>query len=236
MNNVQDTEMTIRDLLKSQEPRILFLKSLAPDAKVLDLGCGIGHNFTLLHSMHPQSIVYGIDIIPPEAVEPRMRYSRCDLEAGKLPFEDETFDAVLCTHLLEHLRDPLKLGHDINRVLKPGGKIYVEAPNWTTLFVPSISFQRKQHGPFNFFDDPTHLKPWSQHGLYVFITQSCLLNNLKTGIARVWWRIPLDLAIIVVSLLSKNRSHLLAAFVNIYGWCCYGIGVKTDDSSRSRTM
>lgn len=227
--------MSLKDPLKAWEPRMRFFGSLPSGARILDLGCGIGYNASLLHTINPDCTVHGVDILAEESVAANMHYSQVDLEHGILPFQDNQFDAVLCTHLLEHLRNPLSLCDDISRVLKPGGRIYVEAPNWTTLFVPSFGFRREQHGPFNFFDDPTHLKPWSRHGLYVFITQGCMLQTVKIATTRLWWRIPVDLAIIVASLIKGNRSHLLAAFANLYGWSIYGIGIKPDSCADSRT-
>ncbi len=46
----------------------------------------------------------------------------------RLPFGCQTFDAALCTQVLEHVPDPLTVLCEIQRVLKPGGKIYLSAP------------------------------------------------------------------------------------------------------------
>lgn len=45
-----------------------------------------------------------------------------------IPVEDVSFDAVLCTEVLEHLTDPLKALHELSRVLRPGGKLILTAP------------------------------------------------------------------------------------------------------------
>jgi SAM-dependent methyltransferase len=54
----------------------------------------------------------------------------CDIEAERWPFEDATFDFALFTELLEHLRvDPLFALAELNRVLKPGGRVLLTTPN-----------------------------------------------------------------------------------------------------------
>jgi len=45
-----------------------------------------------------------------------------------LPFEDSSFEAVLCTQVLEHLERPGKAVKELYRVLKPGGKLFLTAP------------------------------------------------------------------------------------------------------------
>ena len=120
------------------------------------------------------------------------------------------------------------LGKEINRILKKGGKIYVETPNWTTMFIPSFGFHREQHNPFNFFDDPTHIKPWSKDGIYEFLLQSCRLEGQKIGILRNWFQIPLDFIFIIFGMLTGNRVKIIKSFWNIYGWCIYGIGIKKE--------
>src|SRR3972149_6057601 len=54
----------------------------------------------------------------------------------------ESFDVIMVAHILEHLHFPLILGSEIRRVLKKGGRVYVETPNWTSVFVPSFGYKR----------------------------------------------------------------------------------------------
>jgi len=45
-----------------------------------------------------------------------------------LPFEGNSFDVVLCNHVLEHIEDDLKAIQEIYRVLKPGGYAILQIP------------------------------------------------------------------------------------------------------------
>lgn len=45
-----------------------------------------------------------------------------------IPVEDGSFDAVMCTEVLEHVPDPVAALKELNRVLKPGGYLLITAP------------------------------------------------------------------------------------------------------------
>jgi len=46
----------------------------------------------------------------------------------ELPFKDNSFDALLCNHVLEHVEDDLKAMRELFRVLKPKGWAIVQTP------------------------------------------------------------------------------------------------------------
>jgi len=50
----------------------------------------------------------------------------CQLDVTALPFEDESFDAVLCLHVLEHVADDFGALTEIRRVLRPEGLAIVQ--------------------------------------------------------------------------------------------------------------
>jgi SAM-dependent methyltransferase len=51
---------------------------------------------------------------------------RVDITA--IPFEDNTFDVILCSHVLEHIPDDHKAMSELYRVLKPGGGAILLVP------------------------------------------------------------------------------------------------------------
>lgn len=83
--------------------------------KVLNLGCGLGQ--------YKAPNVTNLDAYPicrPDVVH--------NLEKMPLPFEDETFDLVICNHILEHLHNWWECFEDCARVLKDNGIVEVNLP------------------------------------------------------------------------------------------------------------
>jgi glycosyltransferase involved in cell wall biosynthesis/SAM-dependent methyltransferase len=53
-----------------------------------------------------------------------------DAEKDRYPYEDASFDTILCCELIEHLpNDPMFLMSEVNRILKPGGHFVLTTPN-----------------------------------------------------------------------------------------------------------
>lgn len=219
-------EKRIKKIFDKLGPRSRFFNSLNPSSKVLDVGCGVGYNGIALRSVHPETEFYGIDILPKEKIPDFYSYTITDLEEGMLPYPDNFFDAIILSHVLEHLHSTLKLGKEFNRVMKRGARIYIETPNWTTVFVPSFGFHREQLIPFNFYDDYTHIRPCSKQSLYEYLVQACGLQVEKVGTVRSWIRVPFDFFIILAGFFAGKRSYFISSFWNLYGWCIYAVGVK----------
>jgi SAM-dependent methyltransferase len=54
-------------------------------------------------------------------------------DLAELPVEDNRYDLILCSQVLEHLNEPSTVLRELYRVLKPGKELWLSAPLWTGL-------------------------------------------------------------------------------------------------------
>ncbi len=105
-----------------------FVRSLGYPRRALDLGCGDGRVTALLGARE----VTGADVSEVALTRASRRVPSATLVAlqpdADLPFADGSFDLVLCTETLEHVRDTQTLMSEIRRVLTPGGKLALTTP------------------------------------------------------------------------------------------------------------
>lgn len=102
--------------------------------RVLDLGCGDGALSYLLARQGAR--VTGLDVTIAGLVLARGELgrhgTRVPLVLGSgyaLPFSEESFDAVVCSDVIEHVRSPGTLLHEMRRVLAPGGRVILTTPS-----------------------------------------------------------------------------------------------------------
>ena len=68
-------------------------------------------------------------------------------DASSLPFRSESFDAVVCLEVLEHVRSPALVLAEISRVLKPGSRVWFSTPFLYPVHDAPFDYQRfTEHG------------------------------------------------------------------------------------------
>mgnify|MGYP001610963706 FL=1 len=105
--------------------RLRDIGRLRPGAEILDVGVRNGLEPLLLEDEGWR--VTAIDLWP---LARRIRWA----DMHKLPFADETYDAVMASHVLEHAHTPDLALKEVTRVLRPGGLLWAAFP---THFVPT---------------------------------------------------------------------------------------------------
>ena len=103
---------------------------------VLDAGCGDGINLVGLREvaaqLNLQIDLYGLDYNPLRLARARNVDADTRLQRGSLyflPFARDSFDVVLCNHVLEHVPDASTALSELARVLRPDGLLIVGIPN-----------------------------------------------------------------------------------------------------------
>ncbi len=138
--------------------RIEMLRLSAGD-RVLDIGCGEGrhcHGVQLLS----EAQAIGVDLHEPSLALARERAQ--DIagkgpvpqflagDASALPFDDKSFDAAICSEVLEHVPDMAAVVSEAARVLKPGAVFAVTVPRaWTERICWKLA-----SGPGGYSDQP----------------------------------------------------------------------------------
>jgi GT2 family glycosyltransferase/tetratricopeptide (TPR) repeat protein/2-polyprenyl-3-methyl-5-hydroxy-6-metoxy-1,4-benzoquinol methylase len=111
-------------------PEVLALVPPAA-ARILDIGCAAGR-LGMLIKERQQAQVTGIEYSAEAAAIAQTRLDRVvvgDIETLAPDFDPQSFDAVVCADVLEHLREPGAVLKRIRSWLRPDGKLIVSIPN-----------------------------------------------------------------------------------------------------------
>ena len=108
------------------------LLDLPVNAKILELGCGPGYLWKENIDRIPSTWDITLSDLSPGMLDSAWRnlvvtgrnYKFKEIDAQAIPFEAETFDAVIANHMLYHVPDRLKAIAEIKRVLKTGGHFF----------------------------------------------------------------------------------------------------------------
>ncbi len=140
-------------------------RDLRKGARVLDIGCGRGVLLAPLADMGFET--HGFEVSP-DAV--RGADSRAEIRIAprlvEARYPSDFFDEAILWHVLEHLADPRGTLEECRRVLRPGGRIVVAVPNFS-------SVQSRWSGPAWFhLDPPRHLYHFPADALWRLLERS----------------------------------------------------------------
>lgn len=76
-----------------------------------------------------------------------------DVEESELPYEDNTVDEIVLSHVLEHFKNPLEVMQELWRVAKPDAKIHIRLPYGSSDAA---------------WTDPTHIRPYFVESFFYF--------------------------------------------------------------------
>jgi arsenite methyltransferase len=124
----------------AQRQAVLLALEAKPGERVLDIGAGPGFLAAeLAAGVAPDGTVIGTDISESMLAIATARLDSTDsaaetrfehADACALPFQDESFDAVVCTQVYEYVQDIAKALSELARVLRPGARALVLDTDW----------------------------------------------------------------------------------------------------------
>lgn len=161
-----------------------YLKKQRP-LRVLDIGCNEGMMILYCRKNNSKTEFYGIDILPEKKDKSMEQGYKSvllqDIRECPFDYEDNFFDVVICSHILEHLEHPGKLLEKLKRIIRKEGLLIVGVPIG---ILPAILWRRhvtplcspvnkkeealKRFGHVTFFTLPELKRLLRHHG---FITE-----------------------------------------------------------------
>ncbi len=102
---------------------------------LLEVGCGVGAQTSILLRRFPKIKITGIDLNEEQLAAANVtleqlpmakgRYTIQKMDAQNMDFSAHSFDGAFLCWILEHVPDPLQILNEVRRVLRPGGVIYI---------------------------------------------------------------------------------------------------------------
>ena len=148
------------------------------DGLMLDVGCGEGRHIFGVMQSYPNMKCIGIDPHKEslQKAEEGYEYFESISNAGaefmeasaySLPFNENTFDLVVCSEVLEHLHQYNDAIKEVYRVLKTGGKFYASVPaSWPEKICWALSkdYQNQPGGHLRIFNQKNLVKEIETRG------------------------------------------------------------------------
>jgi len=153
---------------------------------VVDIGCGAAGKTMYYASLGVEKI-HGVEILSKYKVEAEALAKKLNLEnkfnfvssdAANLPFEDNSIDTIIMNDAMEHVDEPEKVIKECIRVLKMGGRLYLNFPPYHHPFGAHLSDAIGIPWVHLFFDDATLIEVYKD-----------AVANLPDGKDRIEFRI-----------------------------------------------
>lgn len=110
---------------------LLDFADFPPNASILDVACGTGELAQLLLEQHSQQQITGVDIsesmlqIARNKLDTHPNVSLHLASVKSLPFDNDSFDLVICANAFHYFENPELALTEMKRVLKPKGEVII---------------------------------------------------------------------------------------------------------------
>lgn len=117
----------IYEMCKKDYPDILEELEKEPFRDLLDAGCGPAPMISLLAEKYPDRHYTGLDLTPAMIEQAKKKnISNATFVVGdceNFPFENDSFDAIICSMSFHHYPDPQAFFDSVKRCLRPNGRL-----------------------------------------------------------------------------------------------------------------
>jgi glycosyltransferase involved in cell wall biosynthesis len=192
-----DHELMIKTYLETNFyhiPKVLYIYRITGDNSFLERNEAIQIKTKELHNQYAQRLAEKdaddkglLKIDMGGGLFPKEGYTTIDQEDGDItcnlndgiPLEDNSVGVLNASHVIEHLRDPIKTMREIHRVLAPGGWAFIEVPS------------TEGNGAWC---DPTHISFWNEDSFpyYTNKNKAVFIRNTDIRFSSMrletsWW-------------------------------------------------
>ena len=145
---------------------------------ILDAGCGDGETLIRLKRCLPDNVA-AFDINKGQIDDARNRLPDVKIETQdiyQLPYDDKSFDLILCLEVLEHLKNPSSALKEIARVTSK--HLIVSVPSEPFFMLGNLMRGKNilQCG-----NDQDHVNHWNKRALHKFLSEEVNVNKIITS-------------------------------------------------------
>jgi len=184
-------------------------------AKILEIGCGAGSTGALALKNNKCDYYVGVEINSKVAALANEQISKVivgDVENINFEWEDNYFDVLILSEVLEHLIDPWETIRKLLVFLKPGGLIMASTPNVSHYKIIKNLFLGKWELTDSGVMDRTHLRWFTPYSFRNLFEQNGVVVKKLEPISK------LGIKPSIINFLTLNYfSHLFIIQINIFG-------------------
>jgi len=168
------------------DTRARFVAGAPPGGSLLDIGPADGETLRHFAELRPDLRFFATDLAgSPEKYPPGCAFHRGDIQKDRLPWPNGSMDCVTSTHLVEHLASLGFFFEEAARLLRPGGRIFIETPHPKTVVLQSLPGGWAGTFPMSFYDDLGHTRPVAT-GVLAHAARHAGFRVVSTGTSRNW--------------------------------------------------
>ncbi len=168
------------------DTRARFVDQTPVGGSLLDIGSANGETLGHFAELRPDVKLFATDLAgTPEKYPLGCKFHRGDIQKDRLPWPDASLDRITSLHLVEHLVSLDFFFEEAARLLKPGGRVFIETPHLKTVTIPSLPGAWAGTFPMSFYDDLTHTKPVAT-GVLAHAARRSGFKVVSSGTSRNW--------------------------------------------------